>query len=74
MGQGHKTSRIAEEMKVSMKTVQAYCARIKEKLGLPNAAELARAAVRWVVQARSQLIGWHAGSPGVVGKSGHASS
>jgi DNA-binding CsgD family transcriptional regulator len=30
-----------------MKTVQAYCARIKEKLNLSNATELLREAVRW---------------------------
>jgi DNA-binding CsgD family transcriptional regulator len=35
-------------MILSMKTVQAYCARIKEKLGLANISELVRAAVRWV--------------------------
>jgi DNA-binding NarL/FixJ family response regulator len=48
LGLGHKTSRIAEDLGVSMKTIQAYCARIKDKLGLANAAELIRAAVRWV--------------------------
>jgi DNA-binding CsgD family transcriptional regulator len=30
-----------------MKTVQAYCARIKQKLGLSSATELLREAVRW---------------------------
>jgi DNA-binding CsgD family transcriptional regulator len=34
-------------MMVSMKTVQAHCAHIKEKLKLTNAAELLREAVRW---------------------------
>jgi DNA-binding CsgD family transcriptional regulator len=32
---------------VSVKTVQAYCARIKEKLNLASATELVREAVRW---------------------------
>jgi DNA-binding NarL/FixJ family response regulator len=32
---------------VSMKTVQEYQARIKDKLGLADASELMRAAVRW---------------------------
>ena len=50
LGLGHKTSRIAEDLGVSMKTIQAYCARIKDKLGLANAAELIRAGVRWVDQ------------------------
>jgi DNA-binding CsgD family transcriptional regulator len=35
-------------MSLSMKTVQAYCARIKEKLSLTNVSELVREAVRWV--------------------------
>ena len=48
LGEGHGTRRIANELKVSMKTVQEYCARIKVKLGLANASELMRAAVRWV--------------------------
>ncbi|MBI2510945.1 MAG: response regulator transcription factor [Opitutae bacterium] len=47
MGEGHVTKRIATDLGVSMKTVQEYQARIKEKLGLADAAELMRAAVRW---------------------------
>jgi len=48
LGEGQGTRKIATEMILSMKTVQAYCARIKEKLGLANISELVRAAVRWV--------------------------
>ena len=41
-------ARWREMMKVSMKTVQAHCAHIKEKLKLANRRELrARGAVRW---------------------------
>ncbi|MDP2137383.1 MAG: response regulator transcription factor, partial [Candidatus Didemnitutus sp.] len=47
MGDGHGTKRIAADLSVSMKTVQEYQARIKEKLGLADASELLRAAVRW---------------------------
>lgn len=47
MGEGHATKRIAADLGVSMKTVQEYQARIKDKLGLADAAELMRAAVRW---------------------------
>jgi len=47
IGAGRETRQIAEEMNVSMKTVQAYCARIKEKLRLASATELMREAVRW---------------------------
>jgi DNA-binding NarL/FixJ family response regulator len=48
LGSGHSTRRIAEELNVSIKTVQAYCARIKEKLGHGDGIELVRDAVRWV--------------------------
>jgi DNA-binding NarL/FixJ family response regulator len=48
LGHGQPTRQIAEELHVSIKTVQAYCARIKEKLGLPDGAQLVREAVRWV--------------------------
>lgn len=47
LGQGFETRRIAHVLGVSIKTVQAYCARIKEKLDLANASELLREAVRW---------------------------
>jgi DNA-binding NarL/FixJ family response regulator len=47
LGQGRGTRQIAEVLKVSVKTVQAYCARIKEKLNLASATELLREAVRW---------------------------
>jgi DNA-binding CsgD family transcriptional regulator len=48
LGQGHPTRRIATDLSVSIKTVQAYCARIKEKLGIASGTELMREAVRWV--------------------------
>jgi len=47
LGQGRGTRQIAEVLRVSVKTVQAYCARIKEKLSLSSATELLREAVRW---------------------------
>ena len=47
LGQGRGTRPIAEVLKVSVKTVQAYCARIKDKLNLVSATELLREAVRW---------------------------
>jgi DNA-binding NarL/FixJ family response regulator len=48
LGQGHPTRRIAEDLHVSIKTVQAYCARIKDKLGVRDGTELVRHAIRWV--------------------------
>jgi len=47
LGLGHNTRQIADQLHVGFKTVQAYCARIKEKLQLANANELLREAVRW---------------------------
>lgn len=52
LGQGRGTRQIAEVLRVSVKTVQAYCARIKEKLNLSSATELLREAVRWHEAAR----------------------
>ena len=50
VGLGHETRRIAQDLHLSMKTVQAHCGSIKEKLCLENATELIREAVRWVEQ------------------------
>ena len=47
LGQAYETRQIAESLSISMKTVQAFCARIKEKLKLSSATELLREAVRW---------------------------
>jgi len=47
LGEGQETRQIAESLHLSMKTVQAYCSRIKEKLKLANATELLREAIRW---------------------------
>ena len=46
LGAGHSTKRIADDLSVSQKTIQTYCARIKEKLSLNNGFELVREAVR----------------------------
>ena len=47
LGQGRSTSQIAEQLHISLKTVQAYCVRAKEKLALTTAAELVREAILW---------------------------
>jgi DNA-binding NarL/FixJ family response regulator len=47
LGQGQSTRQIADHLHMGFKTVQAYCARIKEKLQLANATELLRSAMRW---------------------------
>ncbi len=48
IGQGRGTRSIAEDLVVSVKTVDAHRANIKEKLGLRTGNELVRYAVRWV--------------------------
>lgn len=52
LGEGQSTRRIADELYVSQKTVQTYCARIKEKIGLDDGAELSLTAIRWREQGR----------------------
>jgi len=47
LGDGIETRRISESLHISIKTVQVYCARIKEKMGLNTMTELLREAVRW---------------------------
>jgi DNA-binding NarL/FixJ family response regulator len=47
LGRGLGTRQIAENLRVSVKTVQAYCARIKDKLNVGSATELLREAIRW---------------------------
>lgn len=48
LGLGLETKRIAQDLHISMKTVQAHSASIKEKLALDNINALIREAVRWV--------------------------
>jgi DNA-binding NarL/FixJ family response regulator len=47
LGRGFGTRQIAESLHISLKTVQAYCARMKEKLNLGSGTELLREAIRW---------------------------
>jgi DNA-binding NarL/FixJ family response regulator len=47
LGRGLGTRQIAGALNVSIKTVQAYCARIKQKLHLSSATDLLREAIRW---------------------------
>jgi DNA-binding NarL/FixJ family response regulator len=46
LGEGQGTRQISEKLRVSIKTVQAYCARIKVKLNLDSGKDLLREAVR----------------------------
>jgi len=53
LGQGIGTKQIASDFRVSIKTIQEYCARIKDKLNLNSATELLREAVRWQDEKKS---------------------
>src|SRR6202795_2278903 len=47
IGEGHGTRQIAEELHLSIKTVESYQAHIKEKLSLRSARELMQHAIQW---------------------------
>jgi len=47
LGEGQSTRDISDALGVSLKTIQTYCARIKEKLRLDDGQELTRVAFRW---------------------------
>ena len=53
IGDGRSTREIAEELHLSVKTVESYRANVKRKLGLRSGAELARFAYDW----RSASVG-----------------
>ena len=53
IGEGHSTRRIAEELHISVKTVESYQAHIKEKLSLRSARELVQHAIQWSVDEKS---------------------
>lgn len=47
IGEGHATRQIADELHISIKTVESYQAHIKEKLSLRSARELLQHAIKW---------------------------
>jgi DNA-binding NarL/FixJ family response regulator len=49
-GQGRKIQEIAAQLHLSVKTVETYRDRIREKLDLKDGTELARCAVQWVLE------------------------
>lgn len=48
IGEGRSTRQIAEELRLSVRTVEAYREYIKSKLNLKNATELVQHAFHWV--------------------------
>jgi DNA-binding NarL/FixJ family response regulator len=53
IGEGRGTRQIAEELHISVKTVESYQAHIKVKLSLKNARELVQRAIQWTVAGKS---------------------
>jgi DNA-binding NarL/FixJ family response regulator len=53
IGEGHGTRQIAEELHISVKTVESYQAHIKEKLSLKNSRELVQRAIEWMISEKS---------------------
>ena len=58
-GAGHGTRQIADELHVSVKTVESYQAHIKEKLSLRNARELVQHAIESTLNEKSALGASH---------------
>lgn len=50
IGQGMSTRQIANQLHLSVKTIETHREHIKSKLNLKNGAELSRHAVRWVLE------------------------
>jgi DNA-binding NarL/FixJ family response regulator len=50
IGHGKNTREIAKSMNLGESTIETYRARIREKLGLRNAAELGQRAAQWVTE------------------------
>jgi DNA-binding NarL/FixJ family response regulator len=48
LGQGLGTRQIAEELRLGIKTVESYRARIKEKLQLADGTQLLQHAIQWI--------------------------
>jgi DNA-binding NarL/FixJ family response regulator len=50
LGKGYGTREIANELHLSIKTIETHRAHIKEKLGFKDAGEMVRFAIDWVTQ------------------------
>src|SRR5271165_5616812 len=49
IGEGHSTRKIADELHLSVKTVESYQAHIKDKLSLKSGRELVQRAIQWTI-------------------------
>lgn len=53
IGEGHSTRQIAEQLHISVKTVESYQAHIKEKLSLHSGRELVQHAIQWSIDEKT---------------------
>ncbi len=56
IGSGHATRQIADELHISVKTVESYQAHIKVKLSLRSARELVQHAIEWTVTEKAGTV------------------
>ena len=52
IGKGFRSSEIAEQLCISVKTIETHREHIKDKLKLPNKGDLLRYAVEWAAENR----------------------
>jgi DNA-binding NarL/FixJ family response regulator len=57
IGSGFGTSRVAQELQLSVKTIETHRQRIKQKLGLTTSSELTRRAAEWLLDATRARAG-----------------
>jgi DNA-binding NarL/FixJ family response regulator len=55
IGEGRATREIAQELHLSVKTVETYQAHIKEKLGLKSGRELIQQAIQWKINGKAEV-------------------
>ena len=56
IGSGLGTSRVANELQLSVKTIETHRQHIKQKLGLTKGTELARHAAEWMLAAQRSRV------------------
>jgi DNA-binding NarL/FixJ family response regulator len=56
IGRGFGASRLANELHLSVKTIETYQAHIKQKLGLHSATELSEKATHWMLQSMRRSL------------------
>lgn len=57
LGEGNSTREVADQLGLSMKTIETHRAKIMDKLGLENATQLLHRAIEWVQRERGFLPG-----------------